>query len=117
MFNININETEYIVYDEGEYNFIGKVDYGIISLPNYYDLTVSGDGYIKITNNKSVILPVDSTINYDKFTNQYFAGFGEKIDEETYNLLYEFFLSNKPNDEYYRRKEKILSDIKSLKLQ
>ena len=117
MFNININKTDYIVYDEGEYNFIGKVNHGIISLPNYYDLTVAGDGYIKITNNRPIVLPADSAINYDKFTNQCFAGFGEKIDEETYNILYEKFLSSKPNDEYYQRKEKILNDIKSLKLQ
>ncbi len=115
MFNITINETDYIVYKEKEHNFIGKVNNNVINLPNYYDLTLAGNGYIKITNNKPIILPSDNVINYDKITGKYFIIFGEEIDEATYNILYEEYLLNYKNDEHYQRKEKIFNDIKTLK--
>lgn len=115
MFNITINETDYIVYKEKEHNFVSKVNNGIINLPNYYDLTLAGNGYIKITNNKPIILPSDNVINYDKITGKYFIIFGEEIDEATYNILYEEYLLNYKNDECYQRKEKIFNDIKTLK--
>ena len=69
MFKVKINEKEYVVCSEGEFNFLGNMTSPVFTIPNYLDLDykVGTQTVIKITNNVPIIIDESNLTNQDEF--------------------------------------------------
>ena len=115
MFEIKINERDYYVFREKEFNIIGNLNTPFLSHPNYYDLNIT-ETSLQYTNNKNVIIPAD-LLEFNKITNQISASFGLPITLEEYKTLYELYLdqmNENPTEEFIKLKE-IKQDIEHAK--
>lgn len=93
MFNVQINENEYIVFGERELNFIGNTISNVVTCQNYYTLeTIPGQNpAIKYTNIEPVIIDKNS-IEYNNLNGQTTFSFGLPLSIEEYEALYELHL-------------------------
>ncbi len=116
MFKIKIKEKKYTVYGEYEYNFICRNKVVMIGIPNFYDLKVENNGYLRITNNEPIIFPLDDLINLNCTINEVIK-LGYPIDINMYNILYEKHLEDaKVNlDEINTKKMEIENDLNYVK--
>ena len=115
MLEIKINERDYYVFREKEFNIIGNLNTPFLSHPNYYDLNIT-ETSLQYTNNKNVIIPAD-LLKFNKITNQISASFGLPITLEEYETLYELYLdqmNENPTEEFITLKE-IKQDIEHAK--
>ena len=80
MFKVKINEKEYVVCSEGEFNFLGNMTSPVFTIPNYLDLDykVGTQTVIKITNNVPIIIDESNLTNQDEFNRSINVNFEEK---------------------------------------
>lgn len=69
MFEVKINEKEYVVCSEGEFNFLGNITSPVFIIPKYLDLDykVGTQTVIKITNNVPIIIDKSNLTSQNKF--------------------------------------------------
>lgn len=114
MFNIKIKENIYTVYGENEFNFIYKNNVIMIGIPNYYNLNIENNGYLRITNNEPIIFPSDDLIKYN--INEA-IGIGYPIDINMYNILYKKYLEDTKGNlnKFDIQKKEIEDDLNYIK--
>lgn len=114
MFNIKIKENIYTVYGENEFNFIYKNNVVMIGIPNYYNLNIENNGYLRITNNEPIIFPSDDLIKYN--INEA-IGIGYPIDINMYNILYKKYLEDTKGNlnKFDIQKKEIEDDLNYIK--
>ncbi len=114
MFNIKIKENIYTVYGENEFNFIYKNNVIMIGIPNYYNLNIENNGYLRITNNEPIIFPSDDLIKYN--INEA-IGIGYPIDINMYNILYKKYLEDTKGNlnKFDIQKKEIENDLNYIK--
>ena len=93
MFKVKINEKEYIVCSEGEFNFLGNMTSPVFTIPNYLDLDykVGTQTVIKITNNVPIIIDESNLTNQDEFNRSINVNFEAiyPLELEEVEILYE----------------------------
>lgn len=103
MFKITIEntkkeETQYIVYGEGEFNFISNINNPtVIPCPNYFELESMSSQYpaFKITNLTPFIVPQKNFIQKDKFSDSLHINLFDTypLELEEYEILYKAYLA------------------------